>query len=143
MPYRNSWRLLVHGAGSGAYNMAVDEALLECARGPIGRWWSHTLRLYWFAPQSLSIGAFQPLDEADLPACTSAAVTVVRRPTGGRAVLHDRCITYSLSGPANGHVFDGGVRASYRRIAAALLAAVEALGASGVSPAPVHARSPA
>ena len=122
-----SWRLLRSGGASDARNMALDEALLAGARG------RHTLRMYWFAPPCLSIGAHQPLDEVDLEACAAQGIDVVRRPSGGRAVLHDAEITYALAGPADGVVFAGGVLDSYRRIGAALAAACAAIGLAVVS----------
>ncbi|MHB8577180.1 MAG: lipoate--protein ligase family protein, partial [Dehalococcoidia bacterium] len=130
-----SWRVLIDGGASGFRNMAVDEALLVSAQATAGSGWTHTLRLYWFEPAALSIGAFQPIADVDLAACAFAGIDVVRRPTGGRAVLHDGCMSYSLTGAADGAVFGGGIRASYRRIAAALAAAIEALGVVGVEAA--------
>lgn len=141
-PAAAHWRLLVDGGASGARNMAIDEALLECVRGGERR---HTLRLYWFAPPCLSLGANQPLDEVDRAACERLGVEVVRRPTGGRAVLHDGDLTYALCGPEDGPVFGGGIRPSYRRISEALLEAVRRLGlvrASAAPPAPAASPAP-
>ncbi len=110
--------------------MAMDEALmLGLIEDPSA---VHTLRFYWFDPPALSIGANQPLEEVDLAACDMSGIDVVRRPTGGRAVLHDGCITYSLCGPAEGPVFGSGIRAGYKRIAMALERAVHSLGAPNV-----------
>lgn len=117
-----SWRLLLSGGASGARNMALDEALLASAAQ------AHTLRLYWFAPPCLSLGAHQPLDEVDRAACAAAGVEIVRRPSGGRAVLHDGELTYALVGPAVGPVFGDGVLPSYRRIGAALVDCCARLG---------------
>ena len=136
------WRLILDGCASGHRNMAVDDALMTsvlCAERIAA--WSHTLRLYWFEPPALSIGANQPLAEIDLAACAAAGVDVVRRPTGGRAVLHDGCITYSVCGPAEGAVFGGGIHASYRRISEALVSAVRELGLAAVLPATPKSRS--
>jgi lipoate-protein ligase A len=107
--------------------MALDEALLADARD------RHTLRLYWFAPPCLSIGAHQPIEEVDLAACAERGIEVVRRPSGGRAVLHDGEITYAIAGPGDGDAFAGGVLDSYRRIGAALTAACATLGLPVVS----------
>lgn len=130
------WRLIVSGPASGARNMALDEALLD---GPSD---GHTLRLYWFDPPALSIGAFQPLAEVDLAACAGLGIDVVRRPTGGRAVLHDGCLTYALVGPLAGPVFRGSVQQSYGRVAAALLNACELLGLHSAVPAAATAHAP-
>ncbi len=139
MPNQQRWRLLPAGPASGPSNMATDEALLTgLVEDPSA---GHTLRFYWFEPPALSIGAYQPLEEVDLFACETAGIDVVRRPTGGRAVLHDGCITYSLCGPADGPVFSGSVRQSYGRIAEALVQAVQSLGAIGVTPAPPDVRT--
>jgi len=130
-----AWRLLVDGGAPGARNMAIDEALLEAlVEQPDSA--RHTLRLYWFDPPAVSIGAFQPLEDIDLAACAGAGIDVVRRPSGGRAVLHDGCLTYALIGPAAGDVFAGGSAASYARVGAALIAAIGALGVPQVTAAP-------
>lgn len=126
------WRLLLDDGAPGAWNMALDEALMESAADP--GFEGHTLRLYWFEPACLSLGAFQPAVEGNFDACTRLGIDVVRRPTGGRAVLHDGCLTYSVSGPASGQVFRDGIRPSYQRIAAALVAALTALGVCEVAP---------
>ncbi|HZU77455.1 MAG TPA: biotin/lipoate A/B protein ligase family protein, partial [Dehalococcoidia bacterium] len=83
------------------------------------------------------------LPEADMGACAAAGIDLVRRPTGGRAVLHDGCITYSVTGPADGPVFGGGIRPSYRRIAAALVQAIAILGLREVVPIEPGANAPA
>jgi len=121
--------------------MAVDEALLvQAGAGPQQRW-THTLRLYRFDPPALSIGAFQSLAEVDQPACSRAGIDLVRRPTGGRAVLHDGDLIYAIAGPAVGPVFEGSIRESYRRIGAALLDAIESFGVGGLLAAPATARA--
>jgi lipoate-protein ligase A len=88
------WRLLCDGAARGAWNMAVDEALLlsyaESGAGPV-------LRFYDWHPACLSLGRFQQyLPEWDVAAFRQWGFDVVRRPTGGRAVLHQHEITYSV-----------------------------------------------
>lgn len=118
------WPLIRSGPLSGARNMALDEALLTTARG------RHILRLGWFEPACLSIGTFQPLADVDCDACAAAGIDIVRRPTGGRALLHDGDVMYALAGPADGAVFAGGVVASCRRLAAALTRACALLGAA-------------
>lgn len=122
--------------------MALDEALLEgCAADP--QRFVPALRLYQFSPPCLSLGYFQPLADVDLGACLRDGVDVVRRPTGGRAVLHDRDLTYAVVAPAAGPVFAGGVRASAHRIGLALLAAVRRLGVEAdLSPRPPNPPAP-
>ncbi len=79
-----AWRLLLDDAGSGFWNMAVDQALLESASldGVA------SLRLYTWQGPWLSLGYGQRLEEERRAACDAAGVGVVRRVTGGRAVLH-------------------------------------------------------
>src|SRR5512137_1406754 len=94
MAERQVWRLIRSGALPGAMNMALDDALLHAvadgASPPI-------LRLYRWRPATLTVGYAQSLDAGvDLEACRAAGVEVIRRPTGGRAVLHDREVTYAV-----------------------------------------------
>lgn len=117
------WRLLHSQPGSGAENMALDEALMCYARDR-GRW---VLRVYsWRAP-TLSLGRNQTARGGyDLERLADRGIAVVRRPTGGRAILHDREVTYSVVGP----VADAGdLRESYGRINRLLLAGLQLLGA--------------
>ena len=78
----------------GAWNMAVDLALLRGLPTAAGR---PTLRLYGWARPTVSLGRFQGLEGVDLEACRESGVDVVRRPTGGRGVLHDDEVTYSVA----------------------------------------------
>ena len=101
--------------------MAVDEALARAGRSGEG-----VLRIYrWFRP-TLSLGRHQPaLDRYDPLAARSLGVDVVRRPTGGREVLHDRELTYSVSVPLDG---PGDLRSTYHLVNRALVAALASLG---------------
>ena len=120
------WRFLSTGPGGAAYNMALDEALLavqESGATP------PTLRVYAWSQPTLSLGYAQNArQDLDLSACESQGVTVVRRPTGGRAVLHDQEVTYSVVMPLA--VLDGAdtITAHYHRIGLALAAAFQLLG---------------
>jgi len=115
-------RLLIDPPQNGPWNMAVDEALLETAaeRG-IG-----TLRFYeWQAP-TLSLGYFQSLtDREEHP--PSSGCPVVRRASGGGAILHDRELTYSLAIPGLG---TAAARELYDAMHQALIAALADLGVS-------------
>lgn len=114
-------RCLVHGPASGAWNMAVDEALMESARG--GR---VTLRFYRWEPGCLSFGRNQAArGRYDLGAAARRGYDVVRRPTGGRSVLHHRELTYSVTAPAGAW---GGLPDAYLRINCALAAGLRLLG---------------
>ena len=88
------WRLLRTGHNSGAWNMAVDEAIMVHVAKKVV---PPTFRLYGWVPPTLSLGRLQSyLRDVDPENCKSLGVDVVRRPTGGRAVLHDNEVTYSL-----------------------------------------------
>jgi lipoate-protein ligase A len=94
--------------------MARDEALLQSA---IARGGVPTLRLYWWNPPTLSLGANQVVEGAvDMAALESDGYGLVRRPTGGRAILHAEELTYSVVAPAP----DGGTLAAYRWLAEGL-----------------------
>ena len=109
----------------GAWNMAVDEAVLE----HIGRGDSlPTLRLYAWDPACLSLGHAQPAADVDAARLRERGWEVVRRLTGGRAILHTDELTYSVAGRADEPVLAGGVLESYNRLAQALLSAVKDLG---------------
>ena len=92
-----SWSVIVEPAGrSGAMNMAVDQALLEDA----GRSGRACLRLYRWTPSCLSFGRNEPaLTRYDRVEIERRGIPVVRRPTGGRAVWHDRELTYAVAAP--------------------------------------------
>jgi lipoyl(octanoyl) transferase len=120
------WRLLDTGPADGFTNMAVDEAILElhaAKRGP------STLRFYTWSPPALSLGYGQPIDSnLDLAQCQSLGIDVVRRPTGGLAVLHDREVTYSVVISADDPRAATGVLASYLGISQALIRGLAYLG---------------
>ena len=107
--------------------MAVDEALLQCmAPGS-----APVLRLYGFAPPCVSLGRFQAAaDLGDDAARVCDGVDVVRRPTGGRAVLHDDEVTYAVV-LGRHHLQPFTKRAAYRASAALLLRLLGALGVRG------------
>ncbi len=119
------WRLLLTPPARGAWNMAVDEAILE----HIGRGDSlPTLRLYAWDPACLSLGHAQPFADVDRARLEARGWEVVRRLTGGRAILHTDELTYSVIGSAVEPVLAGSVLESYNRLAQALLGAVKDLG---------------
>ncbi len=121
----DTWRLLITSPARGAWNMALDESILE----HIGRVESlPTLRLYAWNPACLSLGHAQPFADVDVQRLKERGWEVVRRLTGGRAILHTDEITYSVIAPNNEPRVAGTVLESYNRLAQALLLAVKQLG---------------
>jgi lipoate-protein ligase A len=118
------WRLIHTPPSTGAWNMAVDEAVLEhIHRGEA----KPTLRLYSWNPPCLSLGHAQSIKDVDVERLRAQGWEVVRRLTGGRAILHTDELTYSVTGPAEDPILAGGVLESYNRLAQAMLYAVESL----------------
>lgn len=118
------WRLLITPPARGAWNMALDESILE----HIGRGEAlPTLRLYAWDPACLSLGHAQPYADVDVARLQERGWEVVRRLTGGRAILHTDEITYSVIAPNDEPRVAGTVLESYNRLAQALLLAVQKL----------------
>jgi len=123
--------------------MAVDEILLDgyvagdAVRGP-------TLRLYGWNPPALSLGRSQRADGAHDPVFLAReGIDLVRRPTGGLAVLHADERTYSVTGRLRSAPFEGRVLETYRRISTALELALSSLGVDArATAAPARARAP-
>jgi len=123
------WRLLdEEGPREGAWNMALDEVLWQRAEEGLER--RVTVRLFAWNPPCLSIGYHQEFSEAcDAAFCRRAGIDIVRRPTGGKAVLHDDEVTYSVTAPFDAPPFDGlGLVGTYDVIAGALAGALSLLG---------------
>ncbi|MBK8027830.1 MAG: lipoate--protein ligase family protein [Chloroflexi bacterium] len=121
----DQWRLIEHGAASGAHNMAIDQAILESV---IARSTPPTLRFYAWTPYCLSLGYGQRAREVDLERLKAHGFSLVRRPTGGGAVLHADELTYSIAIPDDHPLAEGGILESYRQLSAGLIAALSALG---------------
>lgn len=119
-----TWRLIVDGEADGAANMAVDQAILDAV---VERASPPTLRFYAWAPPCLSLGRGQPLADVDQDACHTAEVDIVRRPTGGRSILHTDELTYSIALLQSDPRAEGGVVESYRRLSEGLLAGLHRL----------------
>lgn len=120
------WRLVIDDALPGAVNMARDEAILDLyptLQQP-------TLRMYRWAPACVSLGLAQRwARDVDHPACAALGIDVVRRPTGGRAILHDCELTYSVVvGLDHAGVGRGTITQSYRALSTALQASLARLG---------------
>jgi lipoate-protein ligase A len=105
--------------------MALDESILEhIHRGDS----IPTLRLYAWTPACLSLGHAQSYADVDTARLHAHGWDVVRRLTGGRAILHTDELTYSITAPADEPRVAGTVLESYNRLARALLRAVQMLG---------------
>jgi lipoate-protein ligase A len=116
------WRLLHSAPASGAFNMALDEAMMSRAV-EAGVW---ILRVYSWGGPTLSLGRNQVARGGyDLAMLAERCIDVVRRPTGGRAILHHREVTYSVAAPLQEA---GDLAESYARINRLLIAALRTLG---------------
>lgn len=118
------WRLILTPPASGASNMALDHALLASAAR---EGFMPTLRFYRWSPPALSIGRFQPVREVDLTACEEEGIGVVRRPTGGKSILHMDDFTYSIVLPGSWEL-PRSVVAAYLVICSGIIAALREVG---------------
>ncbi len=117
-----NWRFENTGVRSGVFNMEYDEAL---ARALIDGTGNSTIRIYGWRPIAISLGRNQSMDEIDLNKTSVAGIDVVRRPTGGRAILHANELTYSVVM----QVKDKKILTVYKDISRALIAGLQELGA--------------
>lgn len=134
---RLRWTVVFDPPRDGAANMAVDHALAEAVEPDAG--W---LRLYRWVRPTLSLGRNEPAaDVYDFARAGRLGIDVVRRPTGGRGVLHDAELTYAVVAPV---AAAGRLRAAYAVVHAGLAAGLRSLGAdarlaAGVAPGPPRA----
>lgn len=106
-------------------DLAILEKVIHGASPPV-------LRLYSWSPPALSLGRFQKTAEvAEQEECRRLGIDIVRRPTGGRAILHDQELTYSFAVPDVRSLIPAGVLPSYCLISRALLDAFTLLGIEG------------
>jgi lipoyl(octanoyl) transferase len=139
------WRLIIERTPrTGAWNMAIDEAIMEAVAAGEAL---PTLRFYAWEPPCLSLGKRQPLDGIDLARCRADGIDVVRRATGGFAILHTDELTYSIATQPNDPRADGAILDAYRKLSQGLLAGLQLLGAlprmNPVVPGGVHNASAA
>jgi lipoate-protein ligase A len=120
-----TWRLINTGVSDGATNMAIDEAIMRSvaeSRSP------PTLRFYGWDPPCVSVGYSQSVrKEIDLERCRERGYTWVRRPTGGRAILHIDELTYSVVAPQGEARVAGDIITSYRRLSLGLVEGLRTL----------------
>ena len=106
------WRILPFQKAGAVENMAVDEAVF---RTHIRRKNPPTLRFYGWRVPTLSIGYFQDYEkEVDSEACRRFGVDIIRRPTGGKAVLHEQELTYAVIAGADSPLFPPDILKTYR-----------------------------
>ena len=122
------WRLIVEDSPrSGAANMAVDESIAEAAAaGDV----PPTLRFYRWQIPTVSLGRFQKIADVNEVRISQQGFDMVRRSTGGRAILHVDELTYSVAGPIAEPHMAGGVMDAYLRFSNALLSGLMSLGLS-------------
>jgi lipoate-protein ligase A len=116
-----NWRQLNSGPGAPAFNMALDEALLEA----VSRWGEPVLRFYGWTEPAATFGYFQKFTEVER---ATPLRPLIRRPTGGGIVPHDADWTYSLAFPPGHEWYELRAEESYRRVHAWLQAAFRRLG---------------
>ncbi|MCR8847113.1 lipoate--protein ligase family protein [Rossellomorea sp. SC111] len=123
---KETWRFIDSGNCSPSYNMALDEALLDWhSEGKI----PPTIRFYGWDPATLSIGYFQKVEkEIDLDAVKEHGLGFVRRPTGGRGVLHEHELTYSVIVSEEHPEMPKTVTEAYRVISEGILKGFQGLG---------------
>ncbi|RME81839.1 MAG: lipoate--protein ligase family protein [Caldilineae bacterium] len=123
------WRLIITPPASGARNMAVDEAIATLsAQGHS----PPTLRFYQWQPGTVSLGRHQSIAEVDRAAIRARGYGLVRRPTGGRAILHIDELTYSIAGPQDEPRLSGAILDSYMRLSEGLVLGLQRLGIAAV-----------
>ncbi|PJF21322.1 MAG: octanoyltransferase [Phototrophicales bacterium] len=119
------YRLLADYPLNGQRNMAVDEAVLNAVVAGNA---PPTLRFYAWLPACLSLGYGQHVQDVDEDRLRAMDWHLVRRPTGGKAILHVDELTYSLILPEGHPLTKVGIVESYRRISQALLYGLNLLG---------------
>jgi lipoate-protein ligase A len=115
------WKFLNTNHRGGKFNMEFDEFLAEHLQEGIGL---PTLRIYGWKPPAISIGFNQDINDFNIDKLQATGIDIVRRPTGGRAILHWHELTYSVVMPSNNE----GPRAIYQFISEALLKGLQLLG---------------
>jgi lipoate-protein ligase A len=123
-------RIITHGPEHAFFNMALDEAVSKAVRKNLS---PPTLRIYQWDRPSLSIGYFQRISEIDIDYCNKKGYPVVRRLTGGRAILHDTELTYSVSGSSDSSLFRGSLLENYSLISKAMILGLKINGINAKS----------
>ncbi|MBR34717.1 MAG: hypothetical protein CMH78_04455 [Nitrospinae bacterium] len=121
-----TWRLIRDKNHDGLTNMAKDEAIsIACGEGKSPA----TLRFYGWKPPAVSIGYSQKAEsDINLQYCNSVGIDIVKRPTGGRAVLHENELTFSFNVSIENPLFPKNILNSHKKISEALLLGLHAVG---------------
>jgi lipoyl(octanoyl) transferase len=117
-----NWRFENTGIRSGVFNMEYDKSLAQAMVKGVDQ---PTIRVYAWQPYAISLGWNQSVNEIDHSKTLALGIDVVRRPTGGRAILHSEELTYSVIMRAEGK----NILSVYDNISRALVAGLSALGA--------------
>lgn len=125
----DEWRWISEGLQTAEENMAEDAALLaDCEQGRI----PPTVRLYGWSEPAITIGYSQKAEaELLVERCRELGIAIVRRPTGGRALLHHRELTYAVVAPVTLAPFNRGLKATFQAVSEALLVGLQSLGVQG------------
>lgn len=118
------WRLIDDVHRGAFYNMALDEAIQRAVSKALS---PPTLRLYQWSAPSISLGYFQNISDINTDYCREKGYPVVRRTTGGMAILHDSELTYSFSARTETEPFRGGLMQNYLILSNALVLALRKL----------------
>lgn len=120
------WRLIKDSYHTGFMNMAIDEAIMIAHREGLV---PPTIRFYQWSPAAVSLGYFQDLEkEIDVDVCKNLGIDIVRRPTGGKAVLHDKELTYSFIIRENHPLVNDSILETYKKISGGIIRGLSYLG---------------
>ena len=122
----SEWRLIISEALPGAVNMAFDEVLFDAVSREES---PPVLRFYQWEKPTVSIGYGQDVDASlNLDFCRQRGLPIVRRITGGRAVIHDCELTYAVISPEKNALFPGNIQGNYAIVSGCLKEAIEEFG---------------
>ncbi len=120
------WRLIKGNYHTGFMNMAIDEAIMIAHREGLV---PPTIRFYQWSPPAVSLGYFQDLKkEIDVNACKNMGIDIIRRATGGKAVLHDKELTYSFIIRENHPLVNNSILETYKKISGGMIRGLSYLG---------------
>jgi lipoate-protein ligase A len=120
------WRLIKDSYHTGFMNMAIDEAIMIAHREGLV---PPTIRFYQWSPPAVSLGYFQDLKkEINVDTCKDMGIDIVRRPTGGKAVLHDKELTYSFIIRESHPLVNDSILETYKKISGGMIRGLSYLG---------------